>query len=259
MRNMRESYNQLAAAQASLMENVQAIKDAHILGFSYDGIIFLEGYEPRGAFGIIAERQYILEVRDNQDTIIPKMSKTDYPYLEVFEMRNGNTTTQGISSWMSGSTTLREVIIPNLANTGYIGYVSNFFDNMTELRVLDLQYSNKNLLFSSGCFTGSNKLIDLIIGSNLGSSYSISSWYPTEAILDNSTSLLTQADLDLGFTSNREKLLYNIREHIAANLPDRTDDTPFTLTFNQTLRNAFDQATDDAFAAKNWDIAPARS
>lgn len=249
---LAQNYGRLAA-------DLQAIKDAHVLGFSYDGLIFVEGYEPRSAFGIIAERQHILEIHDDYDLIIPAMEKNDYPSLEVMEMKSAVSATDIL--FLSGSSSIRSIIIPKLGVGNHPMMIVKGFENMTNLVHLDLTYTDIYTppYGSNQSFSGDINLIDLICGREFTGSKSIHRWNPTNAILDNSISLLTQEDIDAGFTSNREKLLYNIREHIAANLPDRTDDTPFTITFSPTLRDAFDQATEDAFAAKNWDIAPARS
>ena len=84
MRTMRESYNQLVDQNAQLAADVQAIKDAHILGFNYDGIVFAEGFEPQSAFGIIANKKKILEVHDNKDRLIPSFSASDFPELQEF-------------------------------------------------------------------------------------------------------------------------------------------------------------------------------
>ena len=257
--NIEEIKRQITATAQSISN----IENAHILDFSYDGIIFLDGYEPRGAFGIIAERQYILEVHDDQDTVLPAMTASDYPYIEVFEMQNAIETQLkndgATKDFLSISTSLRKVILPNIKPYGNQSTLYMFLKECSELRYVDLLNTNFGSTYST-CFASDPKLIDIIVGKAWSASRDLlSGWNPTEALYTDSVSLLTQEDITAGFTSNREKLLYNIREHIAANLPDRTDDTPLTITFSQTLRDAFDQETDDAFAAKNWDIAPARS
>ena len=248
LRTLQASYDQLAS-------DVQALKDAHVLGFSYDGIIFEEGYEPRGAFGIIAERDRIIEVHDNKDTFVPEMSAADYPELKVFEMRGATVLPPG---WMAGSSSLLKAIIPNVT-TGGISYWSQLMYNVSSIEYLDIQ--NLNFIpYANGTYTlvGNVRLIDIIYGSALtASSDLLRNWNPSYVLVTNPNG--NDLVATEGVQTNREQLLYNIREHIAANLIDRTGLSPLTITFNQTLRNAFDQATEDAFAAKNWDIAPARS
>ena len=49
----------------------------------------------------------------------------------------------------------------------------------------------------------------------------------------------------------------NIRDHIAARIKDMTGETSLTITFGANLYNNLEQATLDAFAAKNWTVASA--
>lgn len=257
---LARNYDQLAS-------DVQAIKDAHILGFSYDGLIFEEGYEPKSAFGIVLNRAKLIEVHDDRDDFIPELLRDPsgtFPLLEIFDMTNAvecydNGIDISFAYFFRNHKVIRQIRIPTAVPKYPIWGVCS---GCTELRLLDISDFNVDVHWqdSSNNLKDCVKLIDIVIGRRFtGSRNTLKYWSPTDALIDNSTSLLTQEDLDAGFTSNREMLLYNIREHIAANLPDRTDLSPFTITFHQTLRNAFDQATEDAFAAKNWDIAPARS
>ena len=247
LRTLQESYDQIAT-------DLQAIKDAHILGFSYDGIIFEEGYEPQSAFGIIANRDRIIEIHDDRDMVVPKMSSGDYSQLEIFEMTNA--TSAPNQNFLSGSSSIRKIILPSLYD---LPNLIGFINSMTNLIYLDLYDLDMNRGTSSPYFTyNCNKLICIKIGKRFSTNRNtLSSWSPTEALLDNSISLLTQEDLDAGFTSNLQKLLYNIREHIAANLPDRTDLTSFSITFSAAVKAAIqaDQETSDAFTNKNWTIA----
>ena len=255
MRNMRESYNELVNQNAQLAADVQAIKDAHILGFSYDGVVFAEGFEPTSSFGLVANRHKISVVYDDSDTMLPNMIAADYPLLEEFVMTNANygEITSG-KEWMNGSSSLKIIRTPRLQLINPYAFVGN----MPNLRLLDLEYADFNNYYPS--ISNTPNLIDVIIGKGFSSSRDILSlWNPTNALLSDSSSLLTTEDIAAGFTSNLEKLLYNIREHIAANLPSRVGQSPFTITFSQTLRNAFDQETEEAFAARGWSIAPAKS
>ena len=106
--------------------------------------------------------------------------------------------------------------------------------------------------YSFFSFAACPNLIDLTLGA-ITSSFAISSWSPTNALDANSQTLLTVEDIAAGFTNNLEKLLYNIREHIAANLPV----APNTITFSAEVKAAIlaDQPTADAFTNKNWTIA----
>ena len=85
-------------------------------------------------------------------------------------------------------------------------------------------------------------------------SLNFSSWNPTESLLTSSTSLVENSE---PFTSNREKLLYNIRTYIAARLKDMTGLTAPTFTFGADLKTAIteDAETLAAFTSKNFNIA----
>lgn len=92
--------------------------------------------------------------------------------------------------------------------------------------------------------TGSFKnLIDIEVGE-----------METDLMLDNwaSTDVLADATKVL-------QLDKNIREHIAQKVQDRTDLAPLTVTLSQGIRNILTEETEQAFTAKNWNIAPAKS
>ena len=244
LRTLQQSFDQLAS-------DLRAIKNAHILGFNYDGIVFAEGFEPTSAFGIIANRHQISIVNDDTDEMLPMMKKDDYPLLEAFTMLNATYCESSAGSeWLIGSSSIKKVILPRLQlTTPY-----RFINSMAALRLLDLAYANFNN--SNGSISGVPDLIDIIIGKGFtGSCNILYLWSPTNALMSDSTSLLTDEDIAAGFTSKLEKLLYNIREHIAANLnPEITA----TITFSAAVYAAInaDQDTVDSFPA-SWTIASA--
>ena len=102
-------------------------------------------------------------------------------------------------------------------------------------------------------------LIDIEFGEKIGGNLNISSYRPTNALLSDSQSLLTEEDIDKGFTCNLEKFLWNWKNHVAANLPDRSGTDSWTITFSQDVRDALTEEIEAAFTAKNWNIAPAKS
>jgi hypothetical protein len=63
----------------------------------------------------------------------------------------------------------------------------------------------------------------------------------------------------LADASKTAELNENIRNHIAAKVSDRTGQSALTIYLPQSVRNALETATEDAFASKNWNISPARS
>jgi hypothetical protein len=80
--------------------------------------------------------------------------------------------------------------------------------------------------------------------------FSLRNWNPTNALQVDSSSLVYEGE---PFANNLEKLLYNIREHIAANLnPNITA----TITFSAEVKAAIlaSEETMEAFP-KSWTIA----
>jgi hypothetical protein len=149
---------------------------------------------------------------------------------------------------------LREVNWPNLYTIQAAIY---FCDNASQLRRINI----KKLSFvntGTAAWGSQVNLIDIEYGASVNSNCSfLSNWVPTNALDPNIQTLLTDEDIAAGFTNNLEKLLYNIREHIAANLPDRTGLSALTMTFSAAVKAAIlaDQPTADAFTNKNWTIA----
>ena len=103
-------------------------------------------------------------------------------------------------------------------------------------------------------FTYCTQLICITIKQGTDFSLDFQTWNPTEALLTTSTSLVEEGE---SFTSNREKLLYNIRTYIAARLKDMTGLTAPTFTFGADLKTAIteDAETLAAFTSKNFNIA----
>lgn len=155
---------------------------------------------------------------------------------------------------------LEEFIAPKLKVwVGSVGYHAfggiNIKKIITDLSTFDFTNGGFHLVQEV------SNLIDIRVGEineNIGGSRKklFNKWIPTNAMDSESKSLVDEGE---PFNSNREKLLYNIREHIAANIKDRTGEEPLTIQFSQELRNIFDEETDSAFANKNWDIVPAKS
>ena len=142
---------------------------------------------------------------------------------------------------------LEEIILPALVS---LNSYNQTFNGTAALKKVYLP--NCTSLTAAGTIFAGANLIDLTLGP-VPTSFSLSGWSPTNALDANSQTLLTPEDIAEGFTSNLEKLLYNIREHIAANLPV----APNTITFSAEVKAAIlaDQPTADAFTNKNWTIA----
>lgn len=88
---------------------------------------------------------------------------------------------------------------------------------------------------------GSPNLIDFEVG-ELVYSINLRDWYPN-VVLSTPEGIAT--------------INANIRDHIAAKVSDRTGDSALTFTVSANLYANLEQATIDAFTAKNWNVAGA--
>lgn len=91
-------------------------------------------------------------------------------------------------------------------------------------------------------FTTCSLLEDITLG-EVSTSFSITDWSPT----------------NIGDATKAAKIDKTIREGIANRVQDRTDSTPLTITLSQEVRNILTEETEAVFAAKNWNISPAKS
>lgn len=254
----------------AILAAVNSIIDAHIVSStSIDGYLFTSSFTPNGIGDIYANFNKVQEINDGNVTEIwaenyfinaTYLTKISFPALVAFsgsypfrsctaltdinmpnlyKMAHG--TFYGCSSLVSVSlpsveliwtdifascASLKEVYLPKLGGTTYRG------------------------------FTSCPKLILIEIGRTATSFSSITliNWNPTEALRSDISTLVDPGET---FANNLEKLLYNIREHIAANLPDLTGQSALTITFHANIKAAInaDTATAQAFSNKNWTIA----
>ena len=139
-------------------------------------------------------------------------------------------------STFEGCSQLQSVSLPNLVT------ISNTytFTSCTQLQSVSLP----NLVTISDKYTFSScpNLIDIELGAAIDASFTLSTWSPKNVLEDN---------------AKKAQMLQNIREHIAANLPDRTGLSSLTATFSEGVKAAIlaDTATMTAFTNKNWTIA----
>lgn len=143
-----------------------------------------------------------------------------------------------------------KLLLPNLINT--TGKYCIFI-NCT-MRVLDISSWNTDFDTRYRDLSNCTKLIDLIIGKNI--KFALDLWgtgyNPTEAYSKTSASLVDKGE---PFSTNNQKWNYNLREHFAANLDDRTGLDAFTITFGSTVLAQMEDATIEAFTSKNWTLA----
>ena len=149
----------------------------------------------------------------------------------------------------TGSSALLEIYLPNCTTIN----AQNLANGCTKLQKLVIPKANT---LGGSSFNSDTDLIDIVIGQNITSNLNLNNtaWNPTNALLTTSSSLVFAGET---FANNREKLLYNLREHFAANLPDRTGQTAITITFASAMKTAInaDTATKNAFINKNYTIA----
>ena len=160
------------------------------------------------------------------------------PFYNLSSMSYGTNATHTVSNM------LEEIYAPKAERIA-----SRFMYSSTSLRVLYLPHANVAAYGQFAIWEGISicaSLIDLTTGEYFtGSTPTLRFWNPTNALLPNSQTLLTPEDIAAGFTSNLEKLLYNIREHIAANLPDMTGQSAPTLTMSAAIKAAIKEDTEN--------------
>ena len=179
-----------------------------------------------GSIGLLSSYSSVKKIVWEKDTEISQnyWNTRIKDYLEEAEM------------WVATSTTTNRNIM--------------FYD----FKYLRRLYMPKMQTFHNENIYGCVRLIDLTVGESFSAGSTIqwlNLWNPTEALLTNSTSLVEDGET---FGSNREKLLYNIREHFAALLPTVT--TTSKIQLNSTLKAAIDadNATASAFSNKGWTL-----
>ena len=82
------------------------------------------------------------------------------------------------------------------------------------------------------------ELIDVEVG-EMTTNLNLRYWNPTNVLADE---------------TKKAQLLDNILHHIAAKVSDRTGQTALIFTISTNLYNNLEQATKDAFTAKNWEV-----
>lgn len=108
--------------------------------------------------------------------------------------------------------------------------------------------------FPSFSINDSPKLIDFTLGTGSVSGTFNMNYNASTAYLSNSASLLSEQDILNGFTNNREKWLWNLRNHFAALLGETTDGQ---VVFHANAYAALDEETITAFTSKGWTVASA--
>lgn len=241
----------------------------NLLSKIFNGLFFtsknIDGYtleettqEKLSILDLILRRNKIVSIDD--DDLVVFNTKNPSNSYQVFEMKNilspnffylkAKNATDLRTLWF-WRLPIQEVYLENLV----LGE-SSMFKECGLLKTLytpnlSLDRYGGNLGMCVGC----PNLIDWTLGKNhatiVNNIIPISSWRPTEALKEDSTSLV---DFGESFASNREKLLYNVRNHFAANLPVVDSGT---ITFSADMYSAItaDEQTAESFTSKGWTIA----
>lgn len=235
----------IALSATTLQELADAWSDMVTNRQDLSGFVFASSFNVLGVGDLYFNRTYVREIHDRTTTSIPSTVQS-LTANTVSVLRMDAMKSTGVNQAFR-SFNAREVYLPafETINQNYM------FAQMLNLRILYLP-SVTSFPNSNNTFFEDLNLIDLTLG-RIGSSFSMLSWSPTNALDTNSQELLTDEDIAAGFTSNLQKLLYNIREHIAANIAVAQK----TITFSPEVKAAIlaDQETADAFTNKGWTIA----
>lgn len=209
---------------------------------------------------LIDEYKNIVSIDDDDvEDIYEFDCKTLFPNIKY--VRLSNVKRMGLKGGNYGSfdrcAYLKKVICPKLESSSDTNFI---FRGCSELELVD--YSNimmgrwNNHLSGKSVFSGCTKLIDLICGKNHESidyDLAFTTWNPTEALLEDSTSLVESNE---SFSSNREKLNHNIREHIAENLPIISGTgNDWSVLFHANMFAALEEETISRFVNKGWNVA----
>ena len=163
----------------------------------------------------------------------------DHAFSPCYQLQSvslPNLVTMSGSSTFSNCPQLQSVSLPNLVTIG--GTFT--FSGCPQLQSVSLP--NLVTINGNSTFTNCPNLIDIELGAAIDASFNLSTWSPKNVLEDN---------------AKKAQMLQNIREHIAANLPDRTGLSSLTATFSADVKAAIlaDTATMTAFTNKNWTIA----
>ena len=193
-----------------------------------------------------------------QTVNIPNViSISDYAFQQCTSLHTvefPNATSIGTRSFYS-CTGLSKAIFPNVTVVQTATFTSD-----TALTYLDISSVMSFTTGSGGPFQSCTNLIDIHMGKNITTNVSLLqvTWNPTNAYLNTTNSLVPdEVRAEHPEWVNRDYLLYCLREHFAANLPDRTGLSSLTITFNGTMKTHINNSpeTAAAFTSKNYIIA----
>ena len=239
------------------------------------GFTFMDGYAPKTLVEYLnGYYKYLLSVDDYQITTDLKDGAFQH-CINVASIILNNLQVPTLNSTMThsifyGNTNLRYVKLPKITNinnfqawdgSGSAGiqalYSINFEVPMCHYFVTTLLGRNNNNIFSSltfGKLTTFNitslggpqfLLRNITVGNGTDITLNLSLWDARYVIAEGQSGI--------------DELNSNIQNNLIANLKDNTGLTAKTVTFGQNLRNVLTAETEQMFADKNWNIAPAKT
>ena len=282
---IKQTISEQTSAQTETLQNqlrgvaqeseIGAIEDTskqslNLLSKIFNGLFFtsknIDGYtleettqEKLSILDLVLRGNKIVSIDDDDLVVFNTQNPSDS--WKVFQMRNilspnfyylkakNATDLRTLCFWRLP---IQEVYLENLVNCSTSLPMFKECGSLKTLYTPNLnlgRYSN-NL----GIVVGCPNLIDWTLGKNhdtiVNNIIPMGNWNPIEALKEDSTSLV---DFGESFASNREKLLYNVRNHFAANLPVVDSGT---ITFNANMYSAItaDNQTAESFTSKGWTI-----
>ena len=248
---------------------MNTLVDSHVINnTAIDGYTFESSFQPHGIGDIYANCNRVQFINDDKitavnvdsffanNTVLQEISFPLLRKLENFAFQNCSALTEVNMPLLEalshgsfyGCSSLVGISLPSCETTW-----TDAFSNCAILKEVYLPKLGKNRFAG---FASCPNLILIEIGRTATSfsTITLENWSPTNALDSSSSSLVDSGET---FANNLEKLLYNIREHIAANLPDRTGLSSLTIRFSSAVKAAIqaDAPTAAAFTNKNWVIA----
>lgn len=225
-------------------EIINGIMSRVSIAVSYSGLTTSDGSALNTAVDLLKNKNKVIKIVDNTSTT------WDHTYNQLFgeqlkyvELKSALT----LGNYPTSSSNIEQFYADSAIN---IRWQDFFYISKGKQKVISLLNAS-SVEFGTGVYMKCPQdLIDFRFGKGLTGNTDVSGWSPVNALLPDSTTLV---DAGEEFESNLEKLLYNIREHIAANLnPNITA----TIIFSAEIKSAIlaSEETMNAFPA-SWTIA----
>lgn len=226
-------------------EIVSGIMSRVDIAVSYSGFTTSDGSAINNGVDLLKNKGKIIKIVDDTSTT------WNYTYNQLFGEQLRHVELKVATSLSNYPTSFANIEQFYADNARIVRWADFFYNSRGKQRVISLLNASYVTIDGQTAYMVSPpELIDFRFGKGLTGDANVSWWKPTSALLSDSTTLI---DAGEPFNSNLEKLLYNIREHIAANLnPNITA----TIIFSAEIKSAIlaSEETMNAFPA-SWTIA----